>query len=379
MNGPKIIGVSYGNPWDLNTWSNNPYYLFNALKQKGILRNAWGRNIFKNELRWAKLLAVLKFKTLKKAEIGNLANRYFISKKLGREFKEFLSNTTYDKNDVIISTSSFIDFDGIDIPFYLYGDTSFADFYLNYPGAKRLISKKVAKKIFDYEIKQINRAKKIFTFSQWAKQSLITNYGTREEKIDVVGHGYCLPDVENFDKKKIEKPWILFVSTNWHKKGGDIVLQAFNLVKEKYKNYELHIIGRVPYQILKENISGLVYHGFLNKNNKKDVDKMIELYKRASIFVLPSLFDPMPNITLEANYFKTPVIASNVCGIPEQVIDGKTGFIINEQDSEKYAQKIELLINNEWLRYEMGESGRVFVKENFSWDSVIHNIQKNIN
>ena len=106
--------------------------------------------------------------------------------------------------------------------------------------------------------------------------------------------------------------------------------------------------------------------------------KLIELYKKAAVFVLPSVFDPMPNITLEANYLKTPVVTSNVCGIPEQVIEGETGYVITEMNPELHAEKILRLLNDSQLRHEMGNNGREFVIKHFSWDAVINKMMSKI-
>jgi len=378
MKNLKIIGLSFGDPWDIRTWSNNPYYLFTVLKKKGVLIDSWGRNVSKNEFRLGKILSALRFKTLKKSELGNLAYRFVLANKLNKEFAEYFRNKNYDTNSVILSTSSFINFKNINRPVYLYGDMSFWDYYHEHPNGKKVVSEKIAKKIFVFEKEQLSRTKGIFTFSKWAQQSIIKNYKIDNKKVHVVGHGYCLPEIEDFDKKKFEKPWLLFVSTNWFLKGGDAVLKAYRVIRKKYKNCELHIVGRMPNKLFNEKIDGIVYHGFLDKRNKNDLNKMIYLYKSASVFLLPSLYDPMPNVTLEANYLKTPVIASNVCGIPEQVIDKKTGFVIKENDPLKYAAAIENLLQNEKLRYAMGENGRKFVIENFSWKIVIENMTKNL-
>lgn len=164
--------------------------------------------------------------------------------------------------------------------------------------------------------------------------------------------------------------------TNWKKKGGDIVLKAFHMVKEQFPRVQLHIVGRVPEEILVSAPKDIFYHGFLNKNKPAELEKLITLYKKAAVFILPSVFDPMPNITLEANYLKTPVVTSNVCGIPEQVIEGETGFVLPKARVELYAEKILTLLNDSTLRYRMGNKGRQFVKNNFSWAVVITKLVK---
>ena len=65
-----------------------------------------------------------------------------------------------------------------------------------------------------------------------------------------------------------------------------------------------------------------------------------------------------------------PVIATRVGGIPELMIDGETGFLVNQGDHEDLIQKIQLLFNDQGMRKNMGVLGRKFVEKNFSWDNI---------
>lgn len=370
MNNLSIVGLSYGNPWQPDTWSNNPYYLFSYLKEAGYLAFAWGENPSRFDNYLARIWAGFRFHSINKKELGHLAPRFYMSRIMNRKFLKVLkSNHPLQGNKrVVISTSSFVGFENFPYPVYLYGDQNFYQLYQGNPEIQKAISERALRKIIDFEKRQSERCAGIFCFSKWMRDSIVNDYGIDEQKVTVVGHGYCLPEYEDFDKSRFEQPAILFVVTNWKKKGGDIVLKAFQLVKEQLPEVQLHIVGRIP-EGLSEPFGqkDVVYHGFLNKNKPEELEKLIELYKKAAVFLLPSVYDPMPNITLEANYLKTPVVASNVCGIPEQVIDGETGFVIPDADPEKYAEKMLLLLNDQTLRYQMGTAGRRFVEKNFSW------------
>ena len=135
----------------------------------------------------------------------------------------------------------------------------------------------------------------------------------------------------------------------------------------------------MPSEVKERSGDDLIFHGFLRKDIPSELEQLINLYKKAAVFVLPSIYDPMPNITLEANYLKIPVICSNVCGIPEQVKDGYSGYVIKDNQPEKYAKKIIDLFNDPDLRYSLGSQGRKFVMENFSWNSTVNKILLQIN
>ena len=76
----------------------------------------------------------------------------------------------------------------------------------------------------------------------------------------------------------------------------------------------------------------------------------------------------MSPLTLqEAQLMQKPVIATNVGGIPELIEDGKTGFLVEKQNSDEIIEKINTLVNNDDQRRQMGILGRSFIEENFNW------------
>jgi len=79
----------------------------------------------------------------------------------------------------------------------------------------------------------------------------------------------------------------------------------------------------------------------------------------------------MSPLTLqEAQLMKKPVVATNVGGIPEIMKDNETGFLVKKGNSEELIEKLSLLINDKEKRKIMGENGRKFIEENFSWNII---------
>jgi len=77
-----------------------------------------------------------------------------------------------------------------------------------------------------------------------------------------------------------------------------------------------------------------------------------------------------PLTLLEAQLMKKSVVATNVGGIPELMIDNETGFLVEKGNAEEWIEKLSLLINDEQKRETMGDGGRKFVEDNFSWDKI---------
>ena len=97
------------------------------------------------------------------------------------------------------------------------------------------------------------------------------------------------------------------------------------------------------------------------------------------IYALISGIDMSPLTLLEAQLMEKPVIATNVGGIPELMIDNETGIKKKKGDSQNLMEKIFLLLNDESKRRSMGSLGRKFVEDNFSWKKIGSNFVNIIN
>jgi glycosyltransferase involved in cell wall biosynthesis len=75
---------------------------------------------------------------------------------------------------------------------------------------------------------------------------------------------------------------------------------------------------------------------------------------------------------------KKPVVATNVGGIPELMKDDETGFLVEKGNAEELVEKLSLLINDKEKREIMGENGRKFMEENFSWDKITKEFVKDL-
>jgi len=84
------------------------------------------------------------------------------------------------------------------------------------------------------------------------------------------------------------------------------------------------------------------------------------------VFVITSMQDSCPLVVFEAMDLGKPVIGTNVGGIPEQVLDGETGFIIPVNNPTVLAEKLQILISNPTLRRQMGKAGQKRVNTLFA-------------
>ena len=110
-----------------------------------------------------------------------------------------------------------------------------------------------------------------------------------------------------------------------------------------------------------------------------DEDQLPELYRRARVLVLPSVYDTcygshveIPELLgltlLEAMASGTPVVASRVGGLPEVVRHGTTGFLVEPGDTGTLQARLEALLGDDRLARELGDNARQHVVERFTWD-----------
>jgi len=105
-------------------------------------------------------------------------------------------------------------------------------------------------------------------------------------------------------------------------------------------------------------------------------EDLIHLHSGATVFVCPSVYEPFGLVILEAMACETAVVASKVGGIPEIVVEGETGFLVeyDPSDSEAFATnlatKIKLVLDDAALARKMGDAGRERVVQSFGWPAI---------
>ena len=96
------------------------------------------------------------------------------------------------------------------------------------------------------------------------------------------------------------------------------------------------------------------------------------------MYALVSGIDMSPLTLQEAQLMKKPVVATNVGGIPELMKDNETGFLVEKGNADEWIKKLSMLIEDKQKREDMGNNGKKFVEENFSWDKIAKEFLKDI-
>jgi UDP-N-acetylglucosamine:LPS N-acetylglucosamine transferase len=147
--------------------------------------------------------------------------------------------------------------------------------------------------------------------------------------------------------------------------------EMFTLEKvlEELPNVKFYWVGDGPFR--NEILSRLKkYENFKWLGVLEYPNKVREYLSEIDVYALISGLDMSPLTLLEAQLMEKPVIATNVGGIHELMIDKKTGFLIKQGDSDEIIKKIKKLLNDPKTMKEMGIEGRKFVSNNFSWEII---------
>ena len=175
---------------------------------------------------------------------------------------------------------------------------------------------------------------------------------------------------------KLEHPCVglLQGAVIWDKTKELLILEN---VLEKLPNVKFYWVGDGPFR--KEIMTKLEkYKNFEWLGALEYPNKVREYLSEIDMYALISGLDMSPLTLLEAQLMKKPVIATNVGGIPELMIDKKTGFLIENGNSEELIKKIEELLDDPKKIEEMGIQGRKFVEENFSWKIITEKFVKDL-
>jgi len=167
-----------------------------------------------------------------------------------------------------------------------------------------------------------------------------------KEKLDIDFDYLPSPlDIQEFSKienvKKIENQ-VAYVGRDSHEKGIDILKKA-----------ESQINGNVVYCV------------------DRSWEDAMRIIKSSSVVVVPSRMESLPTTIKEAFYLNVPVIATNVGGIPELVIDNETGLLVPSENPEKLADAVNELLSDTEKAKKLARNGNDFVKKNMTWDVIL--------
>ena len=199
------------------------------------------------------------------------------------------------------------------------------------------------------------------------------------EKVETVYAGHNLADnsIPAFSHLQTRKPSanILFVGREFSRKGGDLLVRAFERVRQVVPNATLTIVGPKDLSISTPGVRSL---GLLNKDDPNDFQTLMQAYEEACIFAFPTRFEPFGIVLVEAMFFGLPCVAPRVWAVPEIIQDQETGLLFDPESLEDLTRSILQLLQNPALAVRMGCAGRKRAEANFTWQRVTSKMAKRI-
>tara|TARA_B100001146_G_scaffold90462_1_gene80139 strand:- start:1159 stop:2379 length:1221 start_codon:yes stop_codon:yes gene_type:complete len=230
------------------------------------------------------------------------------------------------------------------------------------------------------EYKLMCRSDKILVLTQKEVQDIDQLYGSFSNKVAVVPPGVDLEMFHQTDKDAArnqlniprQNNMVLFVGRIDPIKGLDVLIKALSMVSS-VEDTTLYIVGgneesNEYYRSIKSLVIEMRLDDKVIFTGAIAHDNLATYYSAADVFVLPSHYESLGFVVIEAMACGTPVVASRVGGIPSIVEHGSTGYLIPWRCPEAFATQIEVLLKNKDLHSFMSKEA-IKKAYSLSWDA----------
>ena len=196
-----------------------------------------------------------------------------------------------------------------------------------------------------------------------------TRYAPEGKPITVVPYGV---DLQRFVPASRPPRDVAVIGTTARlspEKGLNYLVDAFARLRDRYGDrVRLRIAGEGPGRRgLEQQIARLKLGDAVELSGWLAHEDVPAFLQDLDIFALPSTWEGFGVSAIEASATGLPVVASNIHGIPDAVLDDKTGLLVPSKDPAALASALARLVDNPALRAELGQAGRRFVAANYSW------------
>ncbi len=271
-----------------------------------------------------------------------------------------------EKIDVIMSTLFYADF--------------MAALVGKWAGAKAVFSWEtissplwlVPRRLYPYRT-VIKLADRVISVSQATAKWLAEERGVSPRQIKVIPYGVDLDRFKRANDPELRKELGLpedaaiigMVARLQPQKGHIYLFDAAEKILKEAPNTRFVLVGGGPDR---DKLEEMVKHKGLDKyihflGYRDDVPRLLGLF---DIFTLPSLFEGLPNVVLEAMASSLPVVATPVDGTKEAVVPGETGILVPTKDPAKLADALTALLKDPVRAKQLGDNGRRRVENEFS-------------
>ena len=226
------------------------------------------------------------------------------------------------------------------------------------------------------EKKTTKEADFVVTVSKYSFEKLQKHYNVNPSKVRIVPNGVDIEKYRPTEKSAMLKCrfgikdvyTVLFVGSLIPRKGLMFLADAAMEVVKTYPNTQFVIVGEgsLKLRLINKLAAVNLLGNFIFKSGLSE-EELSALYGCSDVFVLPSLQEGQGIVLLEASASEKPIVAFNIGGVNEVVVNEKTGLLVDRGNSAALAEALLKVLGDSKLRQNMGLAGREFVKENFTW------------
>lgn len=201
----------------------------------------------------------------------------------------------------------------------------------------------------------------------------LKDYPTAQKNIIVMANGIDSTLFTPAQRKTTEQ-YILFTGRLSYRKGLFDLLESARHICKKYPQITYKITGagilsdELQRKIQDLDIANQVqFLGFVSR------EQLISLYQQATLYALPSHYEGLPTVLLEAMACGVPVVATAVSGNVDVITHGKNGLLVPPKTPEKLTEAISRVLDDETLKTTLGQNARKTIEEKYTWDIISDN------
>ena len=207
-----------------------------------------------------------------------------------------------------------------------------------------------------------HRAARLLTMSNFLRDSLIQRTGIEPDKIVTVWPGVSLPiESDGDDVRRRPRHRLLFVGTSFVVKGGDLVLAALSLLRDKRPEIRLTIVGPARWPLATAVPEGVDFVGRI------DPAELPDFYRGHDLMVLPSRLEGFGKVFVEALSYGLPCIGRRAFAMPELIKPGINGDLIERDDPGDLAARIQAVLDDDAV-YGNCQAAKANIRSEFNWD-----------
>ena len=205
----------------------------------------------------------------------------------------------------------------------------------------------------------------------------LEEYGLSANDITIVGNGVDEKRYFPTHNRKCSERYILYTGVLRARKGLFDLVECAKIVCERFSDIRFVISGRGPFRSKMEKMvdgyglkDRFVFLGYVS------LDRLVKTYQDATVHIIPSHYEGLPTVLLEAMACGLPVVATDVGGNSEVIASGVNGFLVPAKQPKIMAETVSKLLDNETLREKIGAAARETIEKHYSWDRITDNFLK---